>query len=37
MRVANGTESTCAYDRQRERLQGMPPTTNGGSIMETQK
>ena len=37
MRVVNGTESTCAYDRRRERLQGMPTTANGDNIMETQK
>ena len=36
-RMGNGTESTYAYDRQRERLQGMLLTTNGDNIMETQK
>ena len=35
-RIVNGTESTYAYDRQRERLQGMLPTANGDSIMQTQ-
>ena len=28
--MGNGTESTYAYDRQRERLQGMLLTANGG-------
>ena len=37
MRVGNGTESTYAYDHQRERLQGMLLTANGDNIMETQK
>ena len=37
MRVANGTESTCAYDHRPERLQGLPLTANGDNIMETQK
>jgi len=36
-RVGNGTESTYAYWCQRERLQGMLLTTNGDSIMQTQK
>ena len=35
-RMGNGTESTYAYDRQRERLQGMQLTANGDSIMQTQ-
>ena len=35
-RMGNGTESTYAYDRQRERLQGMLLTANGDSIMQTQ-
>ena len=35
-RMCNGTESTYAYDRQRERLQGMLLTANGDSIMQTQ-
>ena len=35
-RIVNGTESTYAYDRQRERLQGMLLTANGDSIMQTQ-
>ena len=35
-RMGNGTESTYAYDRQRERLQGMLLTANGDSIMLTQ-
>jgi len=35
-RMGNGTESTYAYDRQRERLQGMLVTANGDSIMQTQ-
>ena len=34
--MGNGTESTYAYDRQRERLQGMLLTANGDSIMQTQ-
>ena len=34
---ATATESTFAYNRQRERLQGMLPTTNGDGIMQTQK
>ena len=37
MRVANDTESTYAYDRRRERLQGLLLTANGDNIMETQK
>ena len=37
MRVANGTESTCAYDCRRERLQGLLLTANDDNIMETQK
>ncbi len=37
MRVVNGTESTCAYDRRRERLQCLLLTANGDNIMETQK
>ena len=35
-RMGNGAESTYAYDRQRERLQGMLLTANGDSIMQTQ-
>ena len=35
-RMCNGTESTYAYDRQRERLQSMLLTANGDSIMQTQ-
>ena len=35
-RMGNGTESTYAYYRQCERLQGMLLTANGASIMETQ-
>ena len=35
-RIVNGTESTYAYDRQRERLQGMLLTANRDSIMQTQ-
>ena len=35
-RMGNGTESAYAYDRQRERLQGMLLTANGDSIMQTQ-
>ena len=35
-RMGNGTKSTYAYDRQRERLQGMLLTANGDSIMQTQ-
>ena len=35
-RIVNGAESTYAYDRQRERLQGMLLTANGDSIMQTQ-
>ena len=35
--MGNSTESTYAYNRQRERLQGMQPTVNGNSIMEVQK
>ena len=35
-RIVNGTESTYAYDRQRERLQGMLLTANGDNIMQTQ-
>ena len=35
-RIVNRTESTYAYDRQRERLQGMLLTANGDSIMQTQ-
>ena len=35
-RIVNGTESTYAYDRQRERLQGILLTANGDSIMQTQ-
>ena len=34
--MGNGAESTYAYDRQRERLQGMLLTANGDSIMQTQ-
>ncbi len=34
--MGNGTESTYAYDRQRERLQGMLLTANGDGIMQTQ-
>lgn len=34
---ATATESTFAYNRQRARLQGMLPTANGDSIMQTQK
>ena len=36
IRLGNSTESTYAYDRQRERLQGMLLTANGDSIMQTQ-
>ena len=35
-RIVNGTESTYAYVRQRERLQGMLLTANEDSIMQTQ-
>ncbi len=35
--MGNSTESTYAYDRQRERLQDMQATANGNSIMEVQK
>ena len=35
-RMGNGAESTYAYDRQRERLQGMLLTADGDSIMQTQ-
>ena len=35
--MGNGTESTYAYNRQRERLQGMQPTANGNNIMKVQK
>ena len=35
--MGNGTESTYAYDRQRERLQGMLLTANGDCIMATKK
>lgn len=35
-RMGNGTESTYAYYRQYDRLQGMLLTANGASIMETQ-
>ena len=35
--MANGMENILAYCRQRQRLQGMLLTTNGDSIMETQK
>ena len=31
------TESRYVYDHQRKRLQGMLLTTNGNSIMQTQK
>ena len=34
---ATATESMYAYNRQRELLQGMLPTANGNSIMQTQK
>ena len=34
---ATATEGTYVYNRQRKRLLGMQLTTNGGSIMETQK
>jgi ligA (fragment) len=37
MGMGNSTESTYAYYRQREGLQGMQPTANGNSIMEVQK
>ncbi len=37
MRVVNGTESTCAYDHQRERLQGLLLTANEDRIIQTQK
>jgi len=33
-RVGNGTENTCAYYHQCERLQGMLPTANGDNIMK---
>ena len=36
-RMGNGTESTYAYDRQRERLQSMLLMSNEDSIMQTQK
>jgi len=36
-RIGNGTENTCACYHQCERLQGMLPTANGDSIMQTQK
>jgi len=36
-RIGNGTESTFAYDRQRERLQSMLLMSNEDSIMQTQK
>ena len=35
--MGNGAESTYAYNRLYERWQGMQPTANGNSIMETQK
>lgn len=35
--MGNSVGSTYAYNRQRERWQGMQPTANGNSIMETQK
>jgi len=34
---ATATESTFAYNRQCEQLQGILPTANGNSIMQTQK
>jgi len=34
---ATATESTFAYNRQREWFQGMLPTANGDGIMQTQK
>ena len=34
---ATATESTFAYNRQREQLQGILPTANGDGIMQTQK
>ena len=34
---ATVTESMYAYNCQREQLQGMQPTANGNSIMQTQK
>ena len=34
---ATTTESMYAYNRQRERLQGILPTVNGDGIMQTQK
>ena len=36
-RVANGTESKYAFDRQCEWLLGILPTANGNYAMETQK
>ena len=35
--MGNGTESTYAYDRQRERLQGMLHMANRYNVMETQE
>ena len=35
--IGNGTESTYAYNRQHERLQGMLLMPNEDSIMQTQK
>ena len=35
--MGNGTESMHAYERQRERLQGMLLTGSGNNIMEKQK
>ena len=34
---ATATESPFAYNRQRERLQGILPMANGNSILQTQK